>query len=80
MKIHKEKTFIISANLFSLTWDRKASTLPDTCRVRTKVTISGKYNSIPDIIIHEAIRKDIQKRYNVYPQEYNIFDLKVEIV
>ena len=80
MSMLKEKTFMMSANLHDLKWDRKSSTLPSSCRVRTKVTVPCHHDTIPPDLLHEAIYKDVQKRYNVPPLEYNVLDLKIEIV
>tara|TARA_R110001599_G_scaffold112073_1_gene276766 strand:- start:13 stop:336 length:324 start_codon:yes stop_codon:yes gene_type:complete len=79
MSTLKEKTFVMSANLRDLKWARKASTLPESCRVRTKVAVPGQHDTIPPDLLHEAIYKDVQKRYNVPALEYNVFDLKIEI-
>jgi len=80
MSMLKEKAFMISVNLCDLTWDRKASTLPDSCRVRISVAIPSHYDTVPTSILHKAICKDVQRRYNVYPKTYNMFGLEIKLV
>ena len=76
----QDKTFDVSANICDINWNRRPSTLPNTCLVRVIIQVSAQHDSVPDLTLRKAIVDDIQKRYRVTPHDFSITDLKLKLV
>ena len=76
----QDKTFDVSVNIRDINWNRRPSTLPNTCLVRVIIQVSAQHDSVPDLTLRKAIVDDIQKRYRVTPHDFSITDLKLKLV
>ena len=76
----QDKTFDVSVNICDINWNRRPSTLPNTCRVRVIIQVPAQHDSVPDLTLRKAIIDDIQKRYRVVPHDFSITDLKLKLV
>ena len=81
----QDKTFDVSVNIRDINWNRRPSTLPNTCLVRVIIQApSLADDSVSYTLVEETLRKaiidDIQKRYHVVPHDFSVTDLKMKIV
>ena len=75
----------VSVNIRDINWNRRPSTLPNTCLVRVIIQVpSLADDSVSYTLVEETLRKaiidDIQKRYRVVPHDFSVTDLKMKIV
>ena len=76
----QDKTFNISANLCNIKWNRQPSTLPSTCRIKITITMPAQQDTVPELTLRKEIAADVQRRYHVWPHDFNITDLMIYLV